>query len=162
MNESLADLIAGGAILVGIVGTLVPILPGLLLVWAATFLWAWNNGFDFWTIGALTVTTALFAFGMYLGIRIPQRTASDEGLSMSGLLIGLMLALVLGFTIPVVGAPIGFIGGVFLVRFSQTRHIGPAWRSAVATVVALVKASAAQFGIAVAMGAVWLALTTYG
>ena len=32
-------------IFLGIVGTLVPVLPGPLLIWLGAFVWAWADGF---------------------------------------------------------------------------------------------------------------------
>ena len=66
------------------------------------------------------------------------------------------LAIVLFFLIPVVGAPIGFVLGVFLVELARKREGHTAWR---ATVSAL-KAVAVSVGIELAAGfvivLVWL------
>lgn len=162
MTDSFLLFLTGGLIVIGMVGTLVPILPGLLLVWGACVFWGFVTGFDALAVAALVVITGLLGIGMYLGLRIPQRSAAGEGLGPMAIILGLGLALVLAFVIPVAGVPIGFIAGVFLARLRQTRDAGRAWRSALVTIGALLRASAAQFGVSVAMGLVWLGWVALG
>ena len=68
---------------VGVLGTLVPILPGLLLCWAAVVAYGLVEGFGPLGWFAVAVATALTALGTYLGIRIPQRDAAGVGLTSS-------------------------------------------------------------------------------
>jgi uncharacterized protein YqgC (DUF456 family) len=156
MSDPVLFVLIAGTILLGVVGTIVPLLPGLALVWVAALVWGLAT--DFGTAGtlAMVVITFLFGIGAYLSLRIPQRTAAAEGLSIRGMIFGVMLAIAVGIVIPVVGIPVGFVLGVWIVRIAETGNSGAAFRSALATTGALVKASAAQFGIGIAMGVVWL------
>lgn len=157
MNDIALALLTGAAMAIGILGTLIPIIPGIGLVWLAAVAWGMLAGFG--TVGMISMTliTGLLAAGVFLGLRIPQRAATAEGLSRIGLFAGIVVALVFAIALPLVGAPIGFVVGVWIVRMRDTRDAAAAWRSTVRTTIALVQASAAQFVIAVLMSLVWVA-----
>ncbi len=156
MNDPVLFVLTAGVIVIGVIGTIVPLLPGLALVWVATFVWGLLTSFDRAGIVAMTAITVLFAVGVYLSLRIPQKSAAAQGLSLRGTIFGVALAIAVGIVIPVIGIPLGFVLGVWIVRITDTGDARAAFRSALATTAALVRASAAQFGIGVAMGSVWL------
>lgn len=162
MSEAWLALLTGAAMAIGVLGTLIPIVPGVGLVWIAALAWGALTGFDAVAAVAMALITALAAFGLYLGVRIPQKTASAEGLSTSGLVVGVVGALVLAFALPVLGAPIGFVLGVWIVRLRATGDPGSALQSSIRTTVALVRASAAQFAVAIGMALVWVAWLVIG
>jgi uncharacterized protein YqgC (DUF456 family) len=158
---TLAAVLAGVAVAVGVVGTLLPFLPGLWLVAFAMVAYGLATGFGPVGIVALTVALAALIAGTYLGIRIPQRAAAGEGLRPVDQIAGLGAAILGFFVIPVVGLPIGFVVGVWLVRWARVRSAAAAWRSARRTLAATIKGSLAQFASALVMAAcfavwVWL------
>lgn len=154
--ELLATLIAAIAIAAGVAGTIVPVLPGLVLVWAALVFYGVLVGFGWvgWTV--LGISTALLGLGTYLNVRIPQKEAATTGLTVGGQVVALALAVVGFFVVPVVGLPLGFVLGVFLVRLRATRDGAAAWRSTLAILRSLLKASAVQAACGLAMGTLWL------
>ncbi len=154
-NELFVTVLVALAIVVGIVGTLAPVVPGLALVWVAMLLYGVTLGFGWIGAIAMLVATLLVGLGMYLGVRIPQRTASRSGVSIRGQFLGLLLAVVGFFAIPVVGAPVGFVFGVWLVRRQDTGDSGEAWRSTKAAIGSMVRASAAQALCGLGMAAAW-------
>lgn len=156
MSDPVLFILTAGLIVIGVVGTIVPLLPGLALVWAAALLWGLLTSFGTAGVVAMTTITVLLAAGIYLSLRIPQKSAAAQGLSLKGTIFGVALAIGVGIVIPVVGIPLGFVLGVWIVRIADTGDAGLAFRSALATTAALVRASAAQFGIGIAMGSVWL------
>lgn len=156
MNEAVLFALTAAAIVIGVIGTIVPLLPGIALVWAATLVWGLLTEFGAGGVAAMVVITGLAGAGVYLSVRIPQRTAAAEGLSIRGTLFGLLLAIVVGIVIPIIGIPVGFVLGVWIVRIAETGDASAAFRSAVATTGALIRASAAQFAVGCAMGIVWL------
>ena len=156
MNDPVLFVLTAGAIVIGVVGTVVPLLPGLALVWLAAFAWGFLTSFDTTGIIAMTIITILFGAGVYLSLRIPQKSAAAQGLSIRGTIFGVVLAIGVGIVIPVIGIPVGFVLGVWIVRIAETGNARAAFDSALATTAALLRASAAQFGIGVTMGGVWL------
>lgn len=156
MIDDIAFALTAAVIMLGIVGTIIPLLPGLMLVWVAALGWGVVMGFGFGGLVAMAVITGLFIAGIFLSIRIPQKSAAAQGLSVWGTIFGLILAIAVGIVLPVVGIPIGFVLGVWIVRVIDTGDAPEAFRSALQTTFALLRASAAQFGVATAMGLTWL------
>jgi uncharacterized protein YqgC (DUF456 family) len=156
MNDPVLFVLTAGVIVIGVVGTIVPLLPGLALVWAAALVWGLLTTFGTVGVVAMSAITILFGTGIYLGLRIPQKSAAAQGLSIRGTIFGVALAVGMGIVIPVIGIPLGFVLGVWIVCIAESGDAPAAFASALATTAALLRASAAQFGIGVAMGAVWL------
>lgn len=156
MNDPVLFVLTAAVIVIGVIGTIVPLLPGLALVWAATLVWGILTEFGTWGTIAMISITLLLATGIFLSIRIPQKSAAAQGLSFLGTIFGLVLAVAVGIVIPVIGIPVGFVLGVWIVRIAETGDGEAAFRSAIATTGALFRASAAQFAIGCAMGVVWL------
>ncbi len=153
--ELTVTVVTGVAILVGVAGTLLPVLPGLLLVWAAVVAYGMFVGFGIVGWISVIVATGFSALGLYLNFRIPQRAAAGTGLSLAAQLLGLALAVIGFFLVPVVGFPLGFVLGVFLIRLRSTRNHHEAWRSTRSIIASLLRASAVQAGCAIAIMFVW-------
>ncbi len=154
--ELTVTVVTGVAVLVGVAGTLLPVLPGLLLVWAAVVAYGMFVGFGVVGWISVIVATALTALGLYLNFRIPQRAASSTGLSVAAQLLGLALAVAGFFLVPVVGFPLGFVLGVFLIRLRSTGERHEAWKSTKSIIGSLLRASAVQAGCAIAIMFVWM------
>ena len=146
-------VISGVGIAIGIAGTVLPILPGLLLVWGSALAYGIVEGFGAvgWT--AMAVISLIGIGGVVAGIRVPQRAAAAGGIGLRGQLLAAALAVVGFFVIPVVGAPLGFVGGVWLA--ARSRHGSEAWTITRSTVRALVTAAGLQLAAGVAMGLTW-------
>lgn len=143
------------AMAVGIVGTVIPLLPGLLLVWGAALGYGLYEGFDAAGIAAFTVITLLGAAGTLAGWLVPQRAAGKAGAAKTSILVAAVGAVVGFFAIPVVGVMVGGLAGLYLAELQRTNDSATAWRSTRATVVGFGLATLAQFLIAIAMAAAW-------
>ena len=74
----MTDLVIGLVILVGIVGTIVPILPGAFLVAGAVVVWAWlTGGTTAW--GVAIGAVAIIALGQVLKYLIPGKRLKSSG-----------------------------------------------------------------------------------
>lgn len=156
MTDLVISIVAGAAIVVGVAGTVLPVLPGLALVWAAMLVYGLLVGFGWFGWVAMALGTTLAALGMYLGVRIPQRRAAGRGLTVGAQLVALALAVAGFFVVPVVGAPFGFVLGVFLVRWRASGDPTVAWADTRSAVGSLVRASFAQAVCGISMGVLWL------
>lgn len=129
-------LIAGVLIVVGILGVLVPVLPGLLLVLAGVAVWAVPRGDAVgWT--TLGVAAAIVVVGTVVKYLLPGRRLRDAGVPTATMLLGAALGIVGFFVIPVVGLFIGFVLGVYLaelVRLGDSAHAWPSTRAALGAV----------------------------
>jgi len=118
----------GLIILVGLVGIAVPVLPGLLVVWAAVLLWASQaQTAGGWVV--LGIATTLALTGFLLQYLLPGRRMRKAGVTTSTTLAGVALAVVGFFVIPVVGAFLGFALGVYLIERIKLGSHRVAWRS---------------------------------
>lgn len=150
-------LLVGLAIAVGVVGTLLPILPGLWLVWAACLAYGLIEGFSSIGWSAMTLITILAILGTAAALVLPQRSASGEGIAVRWQVLAGILAVVGFFVIPVVGAIVGFVLGIVIGAYLQNRDGGKAWAVTLATLRGVAVGAVVQFGTALLMAMVWVA-----
>lgn len=115
-------------IAVGLVGVLVPVLPGLVLVWGAVAVWAFEVGSTrAWVV--LGLATALLVVGSVVKYVVPGRRLRRAGVPWPSTALGGVLGLVGFFVIPVVGLVVGFVLGVYVAERLRLRSHQAAWRS---------------------------------
>jgi uncharacterized protein YqgC (DUF456 family) len=117
------------AIVVGLVGIIVPVLPGLVLCWLGVLAWALfgDAGWGRWVVlGVATLFAAAGLIGKYL---LPGRNLKRAGVPNLSLFVGGVLGLIGFFVIPVVGLVLGFILGVFLAERIRLKDGRRAWGS---------------------------------
>lgn len=119
---SVTEIVVALAILVGLVGILVPILPGGILILVAILVWAAElGGGTAWTVFAVAAT--FLVLGTVVKYVVPGRRLKDAGIPSSTQWTGVALGAVGFFVIPVIGLFIGFVAGVYL---AERRRLGPA------------------------------------
>jgi uncharacterized protein YqgC (DUF456 family) len=151
------ELLIGLVMLVGILGVVIPVLPGLLLVWAAAVAWAWLDGGGPVRWSAVAVLTIVLVLGTIAKYVLPARSAQGAGAPRSTLLIGAVAATIGFFVIPVVGFAVGGLGAVFLAELARLGSAPAAWRSTRAVLVALGIGMLIELAAGLTMMAVWLA-----
>ncbi|TVR35541.1 MAG: DUF456 domain-containing protein [Nitriliruptor sp.] len=107
--------------LIGMIGILVPVLPGLLLVWIATVGTVLVQGTDLagWTVALLL--TCLFAAGTAATILLPAREGRQGGAPTSTFVLAGVGAVVGFFVLPVLGIIVGALFGLFV---GERRRLG--------------------------------------
>lgn len=156
----MTDLIIGIVILIGIAGTIVPILPGAFLVGGAVVVWAvLTGGWPAWAVafGALVI----IALGQVLKYLIPGRQLKASGVPNWVLVGGGLLGLVGFFVVPVVGLVLGFVLGVFLAEAWRLRTFQEAWPTTWQAMKSAGWSVLIEFGSAVLAAAVWLGGAVY-
>ncbi len=149
-----ATIIAAVMVAVGLVGILVPVLPGSVLVVAGVGVWAWaTGGATAWTV--LAVAVALVVAGAVVKYVVPGRRLQTAGIPGSTQLAGAVLGLVGFFVIPVVGLFLGFVLGVYLAELRRVGR-GEAWASTVHSLKAVGLSIAIELLAAVAATLVWV------
>jgi uncharacterized protein len=144
------------AMAVGAVGTVVPLVPGLALVWAAALVYGVVEGFDGVGTVAFGVITVLAVAGTLAGWVVPARVAGKAGATRSSILLGAVAAIVGFFVIPVVGVAVGGVAGVYAGELHRTRDRTAAWRTTRATLTGFGVAALLQLAIALSMAVVWI------
>jgi uncharacterized protein YqgC (DUF456 family) len=113
-------------IVVGLVGIVVPVLPGTFLVLGGMFVFALTDGSaTAWVLFALSVLVAVA--GKSFQYLLPGRRMKERGVRTSTLVLAVLLGVVGFFVIPVVGAVVGFVLGIFLVELARGRDHSVAW-----------------------------------
>ena len=126
--NSFALFLIGVAIFVGVVGIVVPVLPGALLSWAAILVWALEEQSSTgWIV--LAVATVLIGASQVIKYVVPERRMRDAGIPQHSTLIGVLFAIAGFFLIPVVGMFVGFPLGVFVSERFRLGANGAAWES---------------------------------
>jgi uncharacterized protein YqgC (DUF456 family) len=123
----LTELLVGLAVLVGLVGILVPVLPGSILILGAVLVWSIDRGDPTaWVVFALVAV--MLVVGAVVKYAVPGRRLQATGVPQRTLALGAVLGAVGFFVIPVVGLAIGFVLGVYL---AETNRVGrdQAWPS---------------------------------
>jgi len=121
------EVLVALAILVGLVGVIVPILPGLVLVLAAILVWAISEGSATgWTVFA--VAALLIVAGSVVKYAVPNRRLKTTGIPSSTTWFGVAVGVVGFFVIPVIGLFIGFVLGVYVAEYRRVGRAA-AWPS---------------------------------
>jgi uncharacterized protein YqgC (DUF456 family) len=141
-------------IAVGLVGILLPVLPGSVLVLAAVLAWAVHTGGALaWTV--LAVVATLLAAGSVVKYVVPTRRLQEVGIPASTQWVGAALAVVGFFVVPVVGLLLGFVLGVYA---AEHRRVGArlAWPSTRAALSAVGLSILIELVAGVLAAGVWL------
>jgi uncharacterized protein YqgC (DUF456 family) len=121
------DFLAGLAVLAGLVGIVVVVLPGLLLQVGAVALWAFEESNAVaWTVLALVLVVAVA--GSILKYLYPGRRLREAGIPGWLLLVAVLTAIVGLFVVPLLGAPIGFVLAIYVFERSR-KGKAAAWPS---------------------------------
>jgi len=149
------DVIAGIVIALGIVGVVIPVLPGLLLSWLGVVLWALLSGAGQLRWVVLAIATVVAVVGAAIKYLLPSKRLKSVGVPNSALFAGGVLGLIGFFVVPVVGVVIGFVLGVYLV---ERVRLGPgrAWPSTREAITAAGLAMLIEFTTSVAIAVVWV------
>ena len=117
----------GLAVTVGLLGIVVPVLPGSVLILGAVLVWTIDDGSRAaWVVFA--VVTTLLVAGSVVKYAVPGRRLKDAGVPARTLWSGALLGLVGFFVIPVLGLFLGFVAGVYLAE-AQRLGSDRAWPS---------------------------------
>lgn len=156
MDTVALDIVVGLVILVGLVGVVVPVLPGVLLVWAAIVVWSLvEDGGTRWAVlGAVTAIAAISQVVKYL---VPGQKMKAAGIPGRTLLLGAALGVVGFFVIPLVGAILGFVGGVYLAERARLGGHDRAWPSTKAALRGALLSILIEFTAAALCAGIWLA-----
>jgi len=143
-------------ILLGLVGIVVPILPGLLLILGGVLLWALVEGSTLaWGIFAASVVITVV--GYVLQYTLPGRRMRERGVSSSSLLVAMGFGVVGFFVVPVVGAVVGFVLGIFVVELSRSRDRSQAWTRTKHALVAVLHSMGSDRAAGLAITALYVA-----
>jgi uncharacterized protein YqgC (DUF456 family) len=149
-------LISGLVILTGVLGVLVPILPGLLLTWSGVLLWALlGGGSGGARLLVAVIATLIAGLGLVIKFVWPGKKLKDTGVPASAVAVGGVLGLIGFFVVPLVGLVLGFILGIWLM---ELRRLGSerAWPSTRSAIGAVGLSLLVELASALLIAVVWL------
>lgn len=148
-------ILAVGLVAVGVVGTVVPGLPGAILVLAGLALAAWIDGFARVGVATLAVLAGLTLAAYALDFVATAVGARRFGTSWWGVL-GAVLGTLGGLFFGPVGLVIGPFVGAFLLELLARRDLRQAGRAGLGAWLGLVLGTAGRLGLVAAMIAVFV------
>ncbi|NOX63935.1 MAG: DUF456 domain-containing protein [Chloroflexi bacterium] len=155
--QQTVQLIAYVGMAIGLVGVILPLIPGAALIWLSALLWAWADGFErvgwatlvvlaFLVIAAEIADVLLASYGARRG------GASWRGLFFAGLgaVIGFLLLNLLG---ALVGAAVGMVAWE---AFRRNWDWGMAWRASRGLLFGYMLSMIVKFSMAALMLAIFI------
>ena len=154
--ELIVTILCGLAIAVGVAGTIIPVLPGSILIGASLLAWAiWGGagpvGWMIFAVGMVFVVVGMAASAVLTGRKLKQ-----HGIPSRSVLIGVVLGVVGMFVIPVVGLFVGFAVGLLLSEVQRTRNFQAALTSSWAALKATGLGMLVEFGLACLAASTWV------
>lgn len=154
--EIVVTVLCGLAILVGIAGTVIPVLPGSVLIAISLLAWAiWGGagatGWVVFGIGLACVLAGMAASAVLTGRRLKQHSIPGRSI-----VAGIVLGVVGMFIIPIVGLIVGFAVGLFASEAVRTRDSRTAVRSSLAALKATGLGILVEFGLACLAASTWV------
>lgn len=155
LGVDLLVFVAFGLLVAGVVGSVVPMLPGALLSLAGVYLYWWNSGYVephvIW-LGVLTIAGVLAVAFDWLGGAIATRVGGGSTRST-------IAAAVVGFVLFFVAGPLGVIvgiaGTVFVLEYRGSGSTSASLRAAAYATIGVLASGVVQllvtFSILVAM-----------
>lgn len=113
--------IAVAFIFVGIIGIIVPILPGTLLIWLTVVIYAWRTGFEIIGWPTVVFVTVIALIAGTAQIWLPLLGAQKQGAAKRAMFLGVVGAIIGTFVVPLVGTVIGYALGIFLGEYMKIR-----------------------------------------
>ena len=149
------DVLAAVAIAIGLIGIILPLLPGSLLIAAAVVVWAATIGeTSAWVAAA--VALAVLAVGTVVKYLLPGRHLKTQGIPNRTLAMGGLLGIIGFFVVPIVGLPLGFVLGVYLSERQRVGH-DAAWPATRTTIKAVGASILIELTAGLLAAMVWLA-----
>lgn len=150
MEQTLLWLLAIALIFLGLAGTIVPVLPGVPLVFGGMFVAAWIDNFQ--RVGWITLTLLglLAAAAMLVDFLAGAFGAKRVGASPRAIL-GATLGAVIGIFFGLPGIIVGPFAGAFIGEWSARGKLGAAGKVGIATWLGLVFGALAKIAVAFVM-----------
>lgn len=143
-------------LLLGQVGTIIPLLPGLWIQWAAALVYGLVSGFDQSggiLFGIITVLVIVGGIIDNVAMGASAKTTGASWLSIGAALIG---GVVGSLIFPPLGGLLLAMGGIFLVEYLRIRDLRKAWDSTRGLAVGCGWGAVLRFGFGLMVIVVWL------
>lgn len=142
--------------LVGLVGLIIPVFPGIVVIWLASLGYGIVTGFSNPGILIFILLSVLMVGGVTVDNLLMGGGARRAGASWSSILVALLAGILGTLLLPPIGGLIAAPAAVLLMEFLRGRDWGQAWRATRGLAVGWGLSFLARFGIGVVMIGLWL------
>jgi len=147
--------VAAAVMAVGLVGVIVPFLPGLFLILAAAGVYGLLVGFDSVAVAVLIAMSILVAISVIKSFVIPRKAASQSGASGWSQVAAVAGGVIGFFVIPIFGLILGALAGLVLSEFMIKGNWDEAWVAAKGTAKGFGVSALIDLGLGIVMIAAW-------
>lgn len=160
-TQTLLYILAAALIVIGLLGTILPALPGLPLVFGGMLLAAWNDGFErvqIWVLVILAVLTLLSFLVDFMATAMGAKKVGASRMAVAGAMIGMVAGLFMGligvFIAPFIGAA---VGEILYQRKLDRAGVGQAAKVGLGTWFGIVLGIVLKLGLAFTMLGIFIA-----
>jgi uncharacterized protein YqgC (DUF456 family) len=149
------DLILLAVMLFGLISMVIPIMPGLTIIWVAVLVYAIVNGLN-WGSGILfAIITILMVVGGFVDNIFMSAGAKKTGASWLAIAVAIVAGLVGSFIWPPLGGIALALLGIFVVEIIRVRDLRKAWESTRGLALGCGAAVFVRMGMGVVMILLW-------
>ena len=112
--------------LLGMIGIIFPILPGIFLIWLGVAIYVWQTGFEVISIPLFIFISLLVIFAGTSDLWLPYFGARRSGAAKRSYLLSTVGAIIGSFLLPIIGTIIGFVLGLFIGEYWKHQDAGTA------------------------------------
>ncbi len=155
-NEIIGLVATVLVMLMGLMGAILPVLPGpplVLMAAVAHRLWFGDRSVPWWVLGVLALVTGLVTLLDFLASTYGARRLGATWRGMAGAVIGAIIGL---FWIPPLGLLLGPLLGAALGELSGGRSLHEAGRAGVGAALGVLAGAVAKLAACLAMMGLWL------
>jgi uncharacterized protein len=156
MSDQIVVALTLVVMFVGLAGVVIPFVPGVIVVGAAAIVSTFVLGISAggWL---LVITVGLIALGgAGASMALPARRGLRGDAARSSIGLAAVAGLVGFFAIPIVGMPLGALGGLYLGELQRHGDRTRAWASTLDVLKAYGLGVLVEFGAALLIIAIWL------
>lgn len=141
--------------LVGLFGLLIPIFPGITVIWVAALVYGLVFEFGTWGIGIFVIITLLMIAGLLADNVLMGAGAKKGGASWLTIFIALVAGLVGTLIFPPFGGLIAIPVVIFLLEYIRNRNLKLTWLALRGLIAGWGLSFFTRFGIGLAMIILW-------
>jgi len=151
------QILAYIGLILGVIGTVAPILPGPFLIWASALLWAWSDRFQAVGWPTLIILALLALIAELSDVALATMGAKKGGASWQSMVVAGVAAIIGLIFFSIIGALMGaFLG---LMAWETYRHGGEwrqAWRASGSFIIGYLMAMAVKVILTILMIAIFV------
>jgi uncharacterized protein YqgC (DUF456 family) len=155
VTRTALQVVVLAVMLFGLFSLLIPVLPGLVIIWVPALVYGLVTGFN-WVSGILFLfITLLMIFGSVVDNIVMGTRARQQGASWIAIAVSLVAGIAGSLVFPPFGGIIAALIGLFAVEFYRLRDWQKAFDSTRSMAIGCGWAAVIRFGIGIVMILLW-------